>query len=225
MLSTSRSRVRALAALGMTAVVATVGAVTNQASATELAAPSQVGAYVSAVEIPAIDVTIKPPAHSRPIGVYRVVSGTQNYTCVVPDGEYRGAYTGLSTPEARLMGTGGPVHHFGGPSWRSERDKSLVTAVKKTALARGGTIPELLLQVISHSGHGIMDKADYISRLATSGGVAPAGSCAPGDVARVSYRAVYVFWDAPDPARDADAPRHGRSDDRSGRTDDVSGRG
>jgi len=87
---------------------------------------------------------------------------------------------------------------FGGPSWQSLRDKSLVTgAGKKIVSARTGTIPELLLQIDSHSGHGIMDKADYISRLATSGGVAPTKSCGAGEVTRVSYRAVYVFWDAP----------------------------
>ena len=197
MLSTSRSRVRAFAAVGMAAVVVTVGAVTYQASAAELAPPPPVGAHARADEIPAIPDAIKPPANSRPIGVYLVVSGTQNYTCVVPDGATSGAYTGSSTPEARLMGTGGPVHHFGGPSWQSERDKSLVTGGKKIVSARAGAIPELLVQVNSHSGSGIMDKADYISRLATSGGVAPAGSCASGDVARVSYRAMYVFWDAP----------------------------
>ena len=42
-----------------------------------------------------------------------------------------------------------------------------------------------------------LDNADFISRLATSGGVAPTGSCASGEVAEVSYGAVYVFWDAP----------------------------
>ena len=43
----------------------------------------------------------------------------------------------------------------------------------------------------------ILDKAGYISRLATSGGVAPTTSCTAGQTAAVPYKAVYVFWDAP----------------------------
>ena len=196
MLSTSRTRVRALAAVGMAAVVVTAGAVTFEASAAESTGRPPLG-DVSAAEIPVIPDAIQPPANSRPIGVHLVVSGTQNYTCVVPAGATSGAFTGASIPEAQLMGTGGPVHHFGGPSWQSTLDNSLVTAVKKAASPREGTIPELLLEVNSHSGSGIMDKADYISRLVTSGGVAPTGSCASDEVAEVSYGAVYVFWDAP----------------------------
>ena len=143
MLSTSRSRVRALAVAGMVAVAATIGTVTYQASAAEvaapaapapaaaaIAAPAAVGADARAVSIPTIPATIKPPAGSRPIGAYLVAKGTQNYTCVVPAGATTGAFTGASTPEAQLIGTGGKIHHFGGPSWQSERDGSLVTATK-----------------------------------------------------------------------------------------------
>ena len=43
----------------------------------------------------------------------------------------------------------------------------------------------------------MLGKADLISRLRTSGGVAPAGPCTAGQVAKVRYGAVYVFWDAP----------------------------
>jgi len=100
-------------------------------------------------------------------------------------------------PEARLAGTRGKIHHFAGPSWQSERDGSLVTAAKIASSARTGTISELLLQVATHTGKGILDKADYISRLATSGGVAPTTSCTAGQTAAVPYKAVYVFWDAP----------------------------
>lgn len=204
MLSTSRSRVRALAAIGLAAVAATAGTVTYQASAAEvaapaaqLAAPAAVGADARPVSIPLIPEGIKPPPGSRPIGAYVVATGTQNYTCVVAPGATTGAYSAPSTPEAQLIGTGGRIHHFGGPSWQSLRDKSLVTAVKETAEKREGTIPELRLRVDSHSGTGILSRADYINRLYTSGGVAPTGSCTTGQVSKVAYKAVYVFWDAP----------------------------
>jgi hypothetical protein len=176
----------------MVAVAGTIGTITYQASAAEVAAPAAIGADARAVSIPTIPTAIKPPDGSRPVGAYVVAAGTQNYTCTDA-----GTYPTTSTPEAQLIGTGGRVHHFAGPSWQSERDQSLVTATKKAASDRAGTIPELLLTVVSHSGSGIMDKVDYINRLYTSGGVAPTGSCTAGAVAKVPYKAVYVFWDAP----------------------------
>jgi hypothetical protein len=203
MFNTKRSRVRALAVAGMAAVAGGVVAVTYSASAAEVAAPSgftapaPVGPDARAVSIPGIPADIRPPAGSKPIGAYVVAAGTQNYTCVVPAGATTGGYTGTSTPEAQLIGTGGRIHHFAGPSWQSLRDNSLVTAAKTGQSDRPGAIPELLLKVATHSGSGIMTKADYISRLYTSGGVAPGGSCSVGQVVKVPYKAVYVFWDAP----------------------------
>lgn len=195
MFDTRRSRVRALAVVGMVAVAAGVGAVTYQASAAEVTArPAPPAAPVA---VPAIADVLKPPAGSRPIGVFMVAAGTQNYTCVVPDGATTGAYTGASVPEAQLIGTYGKIHHFGGPSWQSELDGSLVTGTKLASSARTGAIPELLLQVATHSGSGFLSRADYINRLATSGGVAPTGSCTAGQTVQVPYKAVYVFWDAP----------------------------
>jgi hypothetical protein len=204
MLNTTRSRVRALAVAGMAVVAGGVAAVTFNASAAEVAAPAAavaapaaVGADARAVAIPGIPAAIQPPAGSKPIGAYLVASGTQNYTCVVAAGATTGAYTGASTPDAQLIGTGGRIHHFAGPSWQSLRDSSLVTGTKVASSARTGAVPELLLSVATHSGSGVLSKADYINRLYTSGGVAPTGSCTTGQVDKVPYKAVYVFWDAP----------------------------
>jgi hypothetical protein len=122
-----------------------------------------------------------------------VVKGTQTYTCT------GGIFTGASVPEAKLAGPGGLLHHFKGPSWQSERDGSLVTAAKVGEKARPGTILELLLKVNGHSGpaDGRLAQADYIQRLYTSGGVAPAGACTDGTTKAVPYGALYVFWDDP----------------------------
>ena len=201
MLSTRRSRVRAIGGVAMAAVVAGIGLVTYNASAAEVApvAPAAVGADARAVSIPQIPAAIKPPKGSKPVGAFFVTKGTQNYTCVVPAGATTGAFTGKSTPEAQLVGTGGRVHHFGGPSWQSLRDQSKIVADPASAISnpKTGTIAELRLTVATHEGKGYFDKVDYINRLYTSGGVAPAGSCAAGEVKKVSYGAVYVFWDAP----------------------------
>jgi hypothetical protein len=184
-----RTRVRALAVTGMAAVTVAVGTVTYQASAAETAAPAS--SDVRAVAIPIIPQAIQPPDGSVPIGAYVVAAGTQTYTCA--DGKFGGA----STPEAQLIGTGGAIHHFAGPSWQSRRDKSLVTATKEKSSPRAGTIDELLLRVTSHTGHGILEKADFINRLLTSGGTAPADPCEDGAKVSVPYKAVYVFWDDP----------------------------
>jgi hypothetical protein len=198
MLNTTRSRVRALAVAGMAVVIGGIGAVALQANAAEVpaaapaAAPDLTGGRP--VPIPAIPTEIKPPDHSKPIGAYVVAAGTQNYTCA------GGVFPTTSTPEAELIGTGGRIHHFAGPSWQSERDQSLVVGGAKVALAKPGTIPWLLVTVASRSGTGVLSKADYVNRLYTSGGVAPTGSCTDGEVAKVPYKAVYVFWDAPDAA-------------------------
>ena len=185
-----KTRVRALAVTGMAAVTVAVGTVTYQASAAETAAPAASDAR--AVAVPLIPAAIRPPSGSRPIGAYVVVTGTQTYTC----GD-NGAWGTSSIPEAQLIGTGGRIHHFAGPSWQSLRDGSLVTASRVNGVDRAGTIQELLLKVQTHQGSGILDKADYINRLLTSGGVAPARSCEPTTTVAVPYKAVYVFWDAP----------------------------
>ncbi|MGW5582190.1 DUF3455 domain-containing protein [Micromonospora chokoriensis] len=57
-------------------------------------------------------------------------------------------------------------------------------------------MPELLLTVDTHTGAGILSNVASISRLLTSGGVAPAGPCTDGATAAVPYGAVYVFWAA-----------------------------
>ncbi|GAB2622162.1 hypothetical protein Aab01nite_76620 [Paractinoplanes abujensis] len=191
MLDTKRSRVRAAAGAGMVAVVATIGAVTFNASAAEQApvAPAAVGADARAVSIPGIPAAIKPPKGAKPIGAYIVASGTQTYTCSA-----NLKYEGGSTPEAQLIGTGGRVHHFGGPSWQSTRDGSKVTAKKEAESPRAGTIPELLLKVDTSTGGGVLGKATYISRLLTSGGTAPTEACTAGQTKAVKYGAVYVFW-------------------------------
>jgi uncharacterized protein DUF3455 len=205
MLSTRRSRVRAISGAAMASVVAGIGLVTYNASAAEVApvAPAAVGADARAVSIPLIATAIRPPKGSKPVGAFIVAKGTQNYTCVVTTdattGATTGAFTGKSTPEAQLIGTGGRIHHFGGPSWQSLRDQSKIMADPASAVTnpKTGTIPELLLKVATHPVAGSLDRVDYINRLYTSGGVAPTGSCAAGEVKAVPYGAVYVFWDAP----------------------------
>lgn len=182
-MSSKRTRLRALTVVAAATVVAAVSAVSYHASAAEVAGGPR--PQPSATTSP-----IDPPPGLRRIGSFRVVKGTQTYTCT------GGVFTGGSVPEAKLAGPGGLIHHFKGPSWQSVRDGSLVTAAKTGERARAGTIPELLLEVNGHSGpaDGLLAKATHIQRLNTSGGVAPAGACVDGATKAVRYGALYVFW-------------------------------
>jgi hypothetical protein len=179
----SRRSIRAVTVAAAVTVVAGVSAVTYNASAAELTGGPR--PRPSASPSP-----IDPTPGLHRIGAFRVVKGTQTYTCA------GGVFVGPSVPEAKLAGPGGLIHHFKGPSWQSERDGSLVTATKKDELARPGAIPELLLTVTSHSGpaDGLLAKAAEIQRLNTTGGVAPAGACTDGATQSVPYGALYVFW-------------------------------
>ncbi|MEU8661816.1 DUF3455 domain-containing protein [Actinoplanes philippinensis] len=187
MLRASRTRVRVLAGAGMAGVVATVAAMALNASAAEV--PQSPG-----IPVPPVPELIAPEPGSTAIGVFRVTTGTQTYTCDTTTG----TFAAKSTPEARLAGAGGLVHHFAGPSWQYERDGSSVTGKVAKQSPREGTIPELLLDVTGHGDTpGLLGRADQISRLQTSGGLRPTRACSAGETAAVPYKAIYVFWDAP----------------------------
>jgi hypothetical protein len=122
--------------------------------------------------------------------VYKVTEGVQVYTC-----EAAGTWSAASTPEATLRAYGHrpPIHHFGGPRWQA-RDRSTVLGAVVERVPQAGTIPWLLLTTtVERDGRQLGD-VTHISRVNTSGGVAPAGTCTPGATQAVPYGADYVFW-------------------------------
>lgn len=165
-----RSLTRKFAVAAAAAVTVGVSAVTYQASAAE--GPS-----------------LQPPAGLKIIGQFVVGTGTQTYTCT------GGRFTGSSVPEAGLFdGANRRIHHFGGPSWQSEADGSLITAAPVANSAVPGSIPELLLEVKTHSGAGLLSTVTHIQRMNTFGGVAPSTPCTDGQKTSVAYNANYIFW-------------------------------
>jgi hypothetical protein len=181
----TRSGKRVVLAAGMAAVALTVGTVSYQASAAETGASAEAVSPAAARSNP----LIAPPAGLRMLGAFGVVTGTQTYTCA------KSTFVGTaSKPEAQLAGLRGRIHHFAGPSWQSVRDGSLVTATKIGESPVSGSIPELLLEVNSHSGSGLLSTATNIQRLRTSGGAAPTAPCKDGATATIPYHALYVFW-------------------------------
>jgi len=126
--------------------------------------------------------------------------GVQKYTCQA-DGTWL-----FTDPEATLYKTTGvpkPIGtHFlnfatGRPVWQL-KDGSSVEAARTVTVSGGtGNIPWLLLQAVvttAGSDGDRLTRTTWVQRLNTSGGVAPAGTCTPGDRIDVPYSAKYFFW-------------------------------
>jgi hypothetical protein len=135
-----------------------------------------------------------PPELQVPAGHQLVLSapakGVQIYDCT------NGAWS-FREPAAVLTAKGKTVAlHYAGPTWQSVNDGSKTVG---TVLARAAApcperdIPWLLLTATS-IGPGVFADVDFIQRLNTTGGVAPAGSCQAGQSVAVAYTATYNFW-------------------------------
>jgi Protein of unknown function (DUF3455) len=161
-----------------------------------------------------------PSGHFMTMSVY--ANGTQDYQCRKNATGYGWAFTG---PRANLFGDGKVGDHFNlqgtsqagtpadGPRWRFNdgtqvRGRLVSSAPSLTA----NDIPVLLLRVeyesrrspsyTSYFGTAVQN-ATFLQRTQTVGGVAPAAnSCTAftvGTVAKVPYRATYLFWSPPPP--------------------------
>jgi hypothetical protein len=103
----------------------------------------------------------------------------------------------LKAPEAELKSTSGEVlgKHGAGPSWTLNNGSVIIGSLPPLkSVVVPGSIPWLLVAVKSKSGSGILDKVDYVMRVATDGGAAPTEPPkAEGTTAGVKYRAIYIF--------------------------------
>jgi hypothetical protein len=127
--------------------------------------------------------------------------GVQKYTC-----QANGTWL-FTDPEATLYKPtdGKPIGtHFlnfatGRPVWQL-KDGSSVEAARTASVPGGtGSIAWLLLQAVATEDGPDGDqliRTTWVQRLNTSGGVAPAGTCTPGDTIAVPYSTDYFFWKA-----------------------------
>jgi hypothetical protein len=103
----------------------------------------------------------------------------------------------LKAPEAELKNAAGEIlgKHGAGPSWTLRDSSSIVGSVPPLKnLAAPAGIPWLLVAVKARSGSGTLDKVDYVMRVATEGGVAPAEPPKTQDeTAKAKYHAIYLF--------------------------------
>ena len=101
-------------------------------------------------------------------------------------------------PEAVLYDiTGKKIgRHYAGPHWELDDGSKVVGAAKQRAdAATPKDIPWLLLEAKSVGGKGSFSTVTSVQRVATAGGVAPAGGCPlAGYKVRVPYSAEYHFF-------------------------------
>lgn len=160
---------------------------------------SSMGSAQSAVQKePAPDVpdAIQAPAGLE-VAVYAHASGSQIYTCQGADGKF--SWT-LKAPDAELRDRQDKVigQHSAGPSWKL-KDGSEVTgkAAAHVDSLDADSIPWLLVNVVSHSGKGLLSDVTTIQRVHTHGGKAPAEGCDAEHLnaeSKSSYTADYYFY-------------------------------
>jgi hypothetical protein len=130
------------------------------------------------------------------LGFQAEARGVQIYECQPSGAEARWV---LSAPEAELFDAAGNLagKHFAGPTWELV-DGSRVAATKLSEETKDPeAIPWLLLRATEHQGQGSLAAVTFVLRKNTRGGLPPASGCDAahgGDVARVPYSALYVFY-------------------------------
>jgi Protein of unknown function (DUF3455) len=176
------------------ATLAVLGASGGVSFAGAPAAPAADSFLGGPITVPA---TLVPPAGNKLTAVFKA-GGVQIYGCT------NGAWT-LIEPAASLTGitTVAPVQrvtalHFRGPSWESDQDGSLVEGTTPVSAPSDtpNSIPQLLVTAKTSARPGVFGGVTFVQRLATVGGVAPAGTCAAGATTASAYRAVYRFFKA-----------------------------
>jgi hypothetical protein len=125
-------------------------------------------------------------------------SGSQIYTCQ-PGADAKFGWI-LKAPEAELRDRNDQVigEHSAGPTWKL-KDGSAVTgkAAAHVDSPDSGSVPWLLVNVVSHSGKGMLDNVTTVQRVHTHGGKAPAEGCDASHrdaETKSSYTADYYFY-------------------------------
>jgi len=129
-------------------------------------------------------------------------TGVQIYECQPSkDDPTRFAWM-FKAPEAKLFDDAGKeiAKHYAGPTWEAnDGSKVIGELVAKDSGPNPTAVPWLLLSAKSTAGTGVFSKTQFIQRLHTAGGTAPAQGCDRAQVgreARVPYTADYLFYAA-----------------------------
>ncbi len=134
---------------------------------------------------------------------FAAAKGSQIYVCKTKPDNPNSFKWMLKAPDALLFNEQGQQigKHYAGPTWESNDGSKVMAQVKAQANAPlASTIPWLLLSEQSHQGNGIFSQVNWIQRLHTVGGKAPARGCDAVHKDRevsVAYQADYYFWGVP----------------------------
>ena len=133
---------------------------------------------------------LKVPPNER-LSLEAFASGVQIYECAATrQWVFKAPQAELADRDGKKIGT-----HYAGPTWEADDGSKVVGREKARENGRSaGDLPWLLLAATSATGGGTLGRTQSIQRMDTAGGMPPAGACAPGDVARVPYRATYYFY-------------------------------
>jgi len=162
---------------------------------------SAASAPAAAPAPPTAPAELAPPAGSTLV-TQLAAKGTQNYKCQsTPTG---GAEWKLVAPEADLYrlpgGTELAGKHGAGPTWTLNDGSSVKgdgAAAKKAPSPESGSILWLGIPAQSNGQPGGFQGVNFVQRLDTHGGAAPATGCdaaSIGKETKVPYTATYVYY-------------------------------
>jgi hypothetical protein len=142
---------------------------------------------------------LRPPG-AQVVSLETFASGVQIYECASkPDQPSTYEWT-FRSPEATLVDRSGRTvgKHYAGPTWESIDGSSVIGEVsERDPGPTPSAIPWLLLRAKATAGAGMFTPTKSIQRLRTAGGVAPTEPCGAANakqLARVPYKATYVFY-------------------------------
>jgi Protein of unknown function (DUF3455) len=127
-------------------------------------------------------------------------TGVQIYQCQPAKNDPSKFEWSFKQPEAVLVTKLGRNfgNHYAGPTWEAQDGSKVVgDVVARADSTKPGSIPQLLLRAKATSGKGVFTRVEFVQRLNTEGGSAPATACRQdqsGQQLRVSYSADYLFY-------------------------------
>jgi Protein of unknown function (DUF3455) len=129
-------------------------------------------------------------------------TGVQIYECQPAKNDPSQFEWAFKGPEARLStkGGGNAGKHYAGPTWEATDGSRVVgEVIASSPSTKPNSIAQLLLRAKATAGNGLFAHVQYIQRLNTAGGSAPATGCGKeqaGQQGRAPYTADYVFYGA-----------------------------
>jgi hypothetical protein len=148
---------------------------------------------------PAVPATLQVPATEVLLVQARAV-GVQIYECQASKDDPNKFEWVFTAPEAQLFDHSGKqiIKHSAGPTWEATDGSAVVgEVVTKDNGPDAMAIPWLLLRAKSTSGHGLLSRVQFVQRINTLGGKAPAGGCSQlllDSPVRMQYTADYLFY-------------------------------